>query len=66
MQLPAALVNVIDPANGYFEKCRPGRRERPIYRGGAIFGPGVPGGSRQATEEEIHAIRRAADERRST
>lgn len=57
MQLPAILVRLIDPANGYFEKQRPRRHDRPVYRGGAIFGPGVPGGSRQATHEEVEAMR---------
>lgn len=62
MQLPAVLVRVIDPATGYFEKRRPRRRGQAVYRGGAVFGPGVPGGSRQATDEEIEALRRRTSE----
>ena len=61
VQLPAVLVRVIDPANGYFEKRRSPRRGGPIYRGGAVFGPGVPGGSRQATDDEIAEMQRRAN-----
>jgi hypothetical protein len=62
VQLPAFLVRVIDPAEGYFENRRPRRPGRPVYRGGALFGPAVPGGSRQATDEEIQAMRRRVSE----
>ena len=36
-----------------------------MYRGGAVFGSGVPGGSRQATAEEIEAMRHDLDVRRA-
>jgi hypothetical protein len=59
--LPRLLLSVIDPAGAYLG--RPARRRRgPTYRGAAVFGPDVPGGSRQATPEEIDDLRRAAEE----
>ncbi len=61
MVLPRLLLRVIDPAGAYLDG--PARRRRgPTYRGAAVFGPDVPGGSRQATAEEIDDLRRAADE----
>jgi hypothetical protein len=60
--LPRLLLRVIDPAGAYL--AGPARRRRgPRYRGAAVFGPDVPGGSRQATAEEIDDLRRAAEER---
>ena len=59
--LPRLLLRVIDPAGTYIGG--PARRRRgPTYRGAAVFGPDVPGGSRQATAEEIDEMRRAAEE----
>jgi hypothetical protein len=52
-------MRLVDPANIYFEDQAP-RRGGPVYRGAAIFGPGVPGGSRQATPEEIEELREHA------
>ena len=61
MALPRLLLRVIDPAGAYLGD--PARRRRgPTYRGAAVFGPDVPGGSRQATAEEIDEMRRAAEE----
>lgn len=59
MHLPRLLLRVVDPAGAYFQARRPPRRG-PLHRGGAVFGPGVPGGSRQATPEEIEEMRRRA------
>jgi hypothetical protein len=57
MRLPRLLLALIDPASAAMDS-RNWSRRRPLYRGGAVFGSGVPGGSRQATPEEIEAIRR--------
>jgi hypothetical protein len=57
------LLRVFDPALLYFERNsgttvrRPRAYGRAMYRGGAIFGPGVPGGSRQASEVELPEMR---------
>jgi hypothetical protein len=40
MQLPRWMVKVIDPPSGYMQDRTP-RPAGPIFRGGAIFGPGV-------------------------
>jgi hypothetical protein len=55
VQFPRLLIRVIDPATAYAGERR--RHPGPIYRGGAVWGSGVPGGSRQATPEEIDEIR---------
>jgi hypothetical protein len=55
MKLPWPLLWLIDPAGAYWARHTP-ERDGPSYRGGAVFGPGVPGGSRQATDEEIEAV----------
>ena len=52
MRLPRLLLALIDPASAAMDS-RNWSRRRPLYRGGAVFGSGVPGGSRQATPEEI-------------
>ncbi|HEU5006161.1 MAG TPA: hypothetical protein VFT67_04260 [Jatrophihabitantaceae bacterium] len=63
MQLPRLLLALIDPASAAMNA--PNRRNsRKVYRGGAIFGPGVPGGSRQATQEELAAFGQRAEQRR--
>ena len=49
-------MQIVDPAGVYFSDHSPARRG-PVYREAAVFGPGVPGGSRQATDEEIRALR---------
>lgn len=56
MQLPRPLVKVIDPATAYMQARSP-RPSGPVFRGGAIFGPGVPGGARQATFQELEEMR---------
>lgn len=57
VRLPAPLLRLIDPASGYFDRHVPGTAgDGPVFRGGAVFGPGVPGGSRQATDEERAAL----------
>ncbi len=43
---------LIDPAGAYFAQHSPARRG-PVFSEAAVFGPGVQGGSRQATEQEI-------------
>ena len=53
-------MRLVDPADAYMGVRSPRYRD-PIYQGGAIFGPGVPGGSRQATQEELDAMRQSAD-----
>jgi hypothetical protein len=56
VSLPWLLLRVVDPANAYLGgNAR--RRRGPTYRGGAVFGPDVPGGSRQVTAEEIDDLR---------
>jgi len=63
MQLPRWMVKVIDPPTGYMQDRCP-RAAGPIFRGGAIFGPGVDGGARQATPEELEQMRAHAETRR--
>lgn len=63
MQLPRWLVKVIDPPTGYMQDRSP-RPAGPVFRGGAIFGPGVDGGARQATPEELEQMRAEAETRR--
>src|SRR5688500_18249887 len=55
MKLPWPLLWLIDPAGAYWARHTP-EPDGPVYRGGAVFGPDVPGGSRQATGEEIEAM----------
>src|SRR5687768_9270303 len=55
MKLPWPLLWLIDPAGAYWARHTP-EPDGPAYRGGAVFGPGVPGGSRQATDEELAAM----------
>jgi hypothetical protein len=58
MALPRLLLRVIDPAQVYFDRHsiapRPGGP--PVQRQAAVFGPGVPGGSRPATADELAAM----------
>ncbi len=61
MQLPRLLVRLIDPATAYMQGRSP-RRSGPIFRGGAVFGPGVEGGARQATPEELEHMRTEAED----
>lgn len=52
MRIPALFFKIIDPASAHFgrETPKPGG---PTYHGGVVFGPDVPGGSRQATDDEL-------------
>jgi len=63
LRWPRPLMRIIDPANVYFDDRSPHRHKGPIYRGGAVFGPGVPGGSRQTTDDEIAQSRRQTREK---
>ena len=57
---------LVDPAGVYFadHAPRPGRaRGGRRYREAAVFGPDVPGGSRQATPEEIADLRQRVPQR---
>lgn len=60
MQLPRLLVKVIDPATVYMQDRSP-RRSGPMFHGGAVFGPGVEGGARQATPAELEHMRIEAE-----
>ncbi|HEY5180729.1 MAG TPA: hypothetical protein VIJ07_13335 [Dermatophilaceae bacterium] len=60
MQLPRFLVKMIDPGTVYMQDRSP-RRPGPIFRGGAVFGPGIPGGARQATYQELVEMRAQAE-----
>jgi hypothetical protein len=55
MALPWPVLWLLDPAGAYWARRTP-RLDGPVYRGGAVFGPGVPGGSRQATDEELEQM----------
>lgn len=46
-------MRIVDPASAYMDRQGPGRRRWPVFQGGAVFGPGVEGGARQATAEEL-------------
>lgn len=61
VQLPRWMVKVIDPVTGYMQDRSP-RPRGPMFRGGAVFGPGVPGGARQATAEELEEMRAESEE----
>jgi len=67
--LPRLLRWLVDPASVYFADHAPRRgrlrRGGPRYREAAVFGPDVPGGSRQATPEEIADLRRRASQERA-
>ena len=52
MALPWPLVWLIDPAEAYWRRRTP-TPHGPVFHRGAVFGPDVPGGSRQATDEEL-------------
>lgn len=68
MALPRLLLRVIDPAQVYVDRHSLARHRGgpPLHRQAAVFGPGVPGGSRVATADEVAAmaeegVRRRAD-----
>jgi hypothetical protein len=63
--LPRFLIRVIDPASAYFDRQH-GRQSRPpVYREAVVFGPGVPGGSRPATDDELAGMRQEAARHRA-
>jgi hypothetical protein len=69
MDLPSWLIGLFDPASREFERNhrrhgRPRPRRAHTYRGGAVMGPGIPGGSRQATPEELATMSAQAERRR--
>lgn len=59
MQLPRWIVKVIDPATVYMQDSS-ASPQGPMFRGGAVFGPEVPDGARQATLEELDDMRARA------
>jgi hypothetical protein len=72
MRLGRAFLRIVDPASAYMQSQGPGRPRGPVLRRAALFGPGVEGGARQATAEELEEIRarhevgKVEDERRHT
>jgi hypothetical protein len=65
--LPRFLLRLIDPAQVYFEQHRLDRPRggAPVHREAVVFGPGVPGGSRPATADELAEMRLAATRHRA-
>jgi hypothetical protein len=74
VNLPRLLVGIFDPAGRYMRKhdrAHPLRQRRKTslmssrhrpFVGGAVFGPDVPGGARQATAEELASMRERAQQ----
>ena len=60
MALPWPLLWLIDPAGAYWARRTP-RPDGPTFHRGVVFGPGVPDGARQATEEELAAMAASPD-----
>lgn len=60
MALPWPLLWLIDPAGAYWERVSPTPRG-PVHSRAAVFGPGLPEGGRQATDEEIRAMEAEAE-----
>ena len=60
MQLPRFLIRLFDPAQGYFDQQHPRPPRAPVHREAVVFGPGVPGGSRAPTADELADMRRTA------
>jgi hypothetical protein len=66
VQLPWFLIRLIDPAQGYFDQQHGRRRSRElVHREAVVFGPGVPGGSRAPTADELAAMRQDAARHRA-
>jgi hypothetical protein len=66
VQLPRFLIRLIDPAQGYFDQQHGRRRSRElVHREAVVFGPGVPGGSRAPTADELADLRRTAARHRA-
>jgi len=55
--MAVVFLSIVDPASAYMEAQGPRRRRGPMFRGGAGYGPGVEGGARQATPEELSQMR---------
>jgi hypothetical protein len=62
MTVPWPVLWLVDPAGAYLARRSP-RPRGPVFYRAAVFGPEVPGGSRQATDEEIAAMEAASSER---
>lgn len=62
MTLPWPVLWLFDPAGASMARHSP-RPLGPVLHRAAVFGPDVPGGSRQATDEEIAAMEAAFSER---
>lgn len=73
VNLPPLIVGIFDPAGRYMRKhdrAHPPRWRRKVcmrsrrrpFVGGAVFGPDVPGGARQATAEELTSMRHRAEQ----
>jgi hypothetical protein len=60
VRLRRFVVRLIDPASASFDRQRPRSPGSPVYRGAVVFGPGVPGGSRPATDDELAEVRASA------
>lgn len=56
VRLPRLFMLLLDPAGVYFADHTAVQRG-PVHREAAVFGSGVPGGSRQASEAEIRTFR---------
>jgi hypothetical protein len=65
MQLPRFLVRLINPAQGYFDQHDRRPSGAPVYREAVVFGPGIPGGSRPATDDELAEMRTTAARHRA-
>jgi hypothetical protein len=63
--LPRFLVRLIDPASASFDRRHPRHPGAPAYREAVVFGPGVPGGSRPATDDELARMRTTAARHRA-
>lgn len=56
--IPTLLLKIVNPAEVYFRNdSAKWHKPGPAFEEAAIFGPGVPGGSRQATEQERDQLR---------
>ncbi len=57
MRWRQVFLRIVDPASAYMQSQGTGPTRRPLFRGAAVFGPGVEGGARQATPAELAEIR---------
>lgn len=65
MALPRFVVRLIDPASAYVERQHPRRSRAPVFHEAVVFGLGVPGGSRAATDDELAEMRASAARHRA-